>query len=258
MDISHVLHYLNLDESMAQTYVGALTIGSGGATAIAKKAHLQRTAVYSNLEKLAKMGLLMKKRSGKSYEYSAVSPERLNFIMRQRMEEVAKAVPLLNALFQSNDTFRPVTRFYEGIKGIKEVHMEIVTNNVEKKFRVLQSPSILRSTVDDDDFLTLVTTTRMKNDIMQYSLRPYAAYEALAEIPLYLKGEEEWMREIRYLPKTLKPQSIIYIWDEHVAIVSTKGENYALVLTSRDFSQTMKDMFDLLWEGSKTKEDLEG
>lgn len=259
MDISHVLHYLDLDETMSETYMATLALGIANATHIATKAKLQRTAVYTNLEKLVKMGLLQKKNSGKAFIYTAVSPERLNFIMRQRMEEVANAVPLLKALFQSGDNFKPVTRFYEGSDGIKEVHMEIVTNNLEKKFRVLQSPSILRSTVDDENFLQKVTATRIQNSIKQYSLRPMKAYQDLNEDPEYLKGEgERWMREIRYLPAEIDPHSIIYIWDEHVAIVSTKGENYALVLTSRDFSQTMKDMFDFLWIGSKKGSDLEG
>lgn len=255
MDVARVLQYLNLDESMAKTYVAALASGSANASAIARKAELQRTAVYTNLEKLIKQGLLLKKRSGKSFVYMAVSPERLNFIMRQRTEEIAKAVPLLNALFQSNDTFRPVTRFYEGAEGIKEIHMEIVTNNIEKKFRVMQIPSILQDAVGDDVFLEEVTRVRIENDITQYSLRPQSAFAQLENTPDFIRGEGlRWMREIRYLPPSLEPNSIIYIWDENVAIVSTKGENYVLVLTSRDFSQTMKDMFDFLWSASKPKE----
>lgn len=242
------LEYAGFEKTRIQIYIALLSLGKAKASEIAKKAGLQRTAVYDNLEKLHEQGLITIKKEQSGNSYTAVSPERLTYIMRQRAEVVMKSIPVLKALFQRDASFKPVVRFFEGAEQIKEIHREIVAHNEEKFLRVIQTPEIITKVVHDDEFLSVITRLRVENEIRQHSLRPLTALKNRDEFPEHMVSDEpKWLREIRYLPKEIETNSIIYIWDDKIAIVSSEGENYVLVVESKDFTKTVAAIFDFLW-----------
>ena len=57
---------------------------------------------------------------------------------------------------------------------------------------------------------------------------------------------------MRYSPDTIKIPSTIGIWDNKVAVISSKKEGFGFVIESQDYADSMHELYELLWAVSKT------
>ncbi len=54
-------------------------------------------------------------------------------------------------------------------------------------------------------------------------------------------------RHVRYLPPHVFYAAMIMIYDQKVAMISTKEENFGFIIESRQFSNTLSAYFDFMW-----------
>jgi hypothetical protein len=58
---------------------------------------------------------------------------------------------------------------------------------------------------------------------------------------------------LRLAPEDIHIPETIFIYDDKVAVISTRKENFGFVVDSKDFSQSMKGLFSALWQISDSK-----
>jgi hypothetical protein len=96
------------------------------------------------------------------------------------------------------------------------------------------------------------TKRRMQEKVRLKSLRVEKN-----EIKKYTRSiHEKELREAKFLPRELTFRSSMMFWDNKVAFFTTKEEGIAWIVESKVLSETMKQLFELLWSVSRRIETI--
>jgi len=117
---------LGLTAPEARVYLAALELGEASMQELARKAKVKRTTLYHFIDSLVAGQLLVELRKGKRKVFSAVSPQHLLELSKQRMWELERTMPLLRAI-ENRSAKKPHVTFHEGVEGIKEIYSDMLT-----------------------------------------------------------------------------------------------------------------------------------
>ncbi|MBI5622129.1 helix-turn-helix domain-containing protein [Candidatus Falkowbacteria bacterium] len=240
MSTKNILEDLGLTKSKADVYLAALAVGSGSAQEIANRAGLPRTTTHEILQTLVGMSLIGFVTKGRTRIYSAEPPEKLKILLKEKEARLEKALPELSALFNTSG-IRPRVRFYEGEDGIKTVFEDTLT----------VSNKLLRSILSMKDLYEMPG----KDYVNAYTRRRIAAGIKLRVVRSEGKEVEKvWpastrdSRDLHYAPDDMFFPMTVYIYDNKLGLISSKKENFGMIIESPDLYQTMKNMFEVMWQ----------
>jgi len=63
--------------------------------------------------------------------------------------------------------------------------------------------------------------------------------------------QKKYLREIRYTPMEILVGASLSIYDQKVAFITSSKESFGFVIESTEFSQMMKNIFNLVWNMSQ-------
>lgn len=238
-----------LDQKQAKIYIACLELGKSKAPAIAKKAEVKRTTTYGILDELVALGLVSVAQAGKVKYYKAQDPEVILDMIENNRDIVAKAVPGLRDMFLSFHS-KPAIQFFEGREGIKRIYEDTLTNQAKKVLQIVRVKDFI--SYPGSSYAREYTRKRAALGITAYALN-----SSLGDVYDETNGKEsvQWKRHVRYLPPQIFHAAMIMIYDNKVAMVSTKEENFGFIIESKEFSSTLKAYFEFMWKmGSKQAE----
>jgi HTH-type transcriptional regulator, sugar sensing transcriptional regulator len=244
MNIEEILKNVGFKDKKARAYQACLELGQANAQEIAKKADLERTSVYVILESLEKEGLLNTTVKKKTKYFIPAHPHKLVEVLEEKMDLLEKYLPLFVSLYNSSNV-RPKIRFYEDRESIKEILKDTLTCK-EKKIRSVSSAKDLLELLGKD-FMDHHIEKRVKAGIQTISLRPR---EKEPEHWYLSAANKEVLRTVRFLPKNISFDVVCLIYDNKVALVSSKKESFGFTVESKEFSDFMKVVYDLIWQKS--------
>src|SRR3989344_6686744 len=230
-----------LTDKQVDVYVACLEAGPSKVPDIAKLAHLKRTTCYGIVDELVGMGLIQENFRGKRKLYKAQDPRTLLFLAEDKQKRLAAAMPELSELFVTHRV-RPKVTFFEGREGVKKVYddvLECKSKQLKQIVRVRQHNEAV-----GDAFIKEFIRKRIARGIVTRNLHPKSGDLYSDE-----RGREDpkLKRYVRYLPPNVFYAAIIMIYDNKVAMVSTKQENFGFIIESREFSNTLSAYFDFMW-----------
>ncbi len=231
---------LGLDEKEQRFYLAALELGSASVTAVSARADVSRTNGYDLLQRLQKRGLLSQiEGEGGVKQVVAEDPGVLVREWDRTRTMLDDLVPELRSLL-AGPKVRPRIRFYEGIEGIRRAMWE----TLDCKSKVLRGILSMHELLEVpgaawmDDFIA----ERLRRGIQLNVIRSPSR-----ESEHIWPSSHEDLRELRYAPVTMDLGMTMYLYDEKVLYVSSKIENFALVIESPELSALNGAMFDGLW-----------
>jgi len=234
------LESLGLDEKERRFYLAALRLGSASVTEVAALAGVTRTNGYDLLERLERRGLLT--HEGETSATRRVVPEDPGVLVRdweRKRLMLNELVPELRSLY--NDSPRkPRTRIYEGAEGIHRALWETLECRSKLLLGVLSMHELLE--VPGEQWMAGFIAERVKRGIRLNVVRSPSRDTA----SIWPSSEEE-LRELRYAPVDLDLGMTMYINDDKVTYVSSKEENYAMVIESRELAALNRAFFHSLW-----------
>ncbi|MFA5322271.1 MAG: helix-turn-helix domain-containing protein [Smithella sp.] len=248
MKITEQLQKLGFSQNKAKTYLACLELGSAPASTIAQKAGLERTTTYKLLEELASEELIDEDVATKVKTYVARSPKELLQHLQEKQKTADSLIPIL--LEQVHKATRPPRiRFYSGLRGVKQVFEDALT--VEKKVVYTFSP--IQSILDHfgPTYARHYLAQRKKFGITRQALRQLSDKKGIPGTWDLFASDERTAREVRFLPKGIAFQSLIQIYDEKISFISFSEHYYAFIIENKELTDFMKQIFQLLWIGSK-------
>ena len=63
----------------------------------------------------------------------------------------------------------------------------------------------------------------------------------------WIETQKKELREVRLLPEGVSVPGMIFIYDNKVAIIIPEEEGLGFIITSKTFSESLKNIFDALW-----------
>lgn len=240
MHIEKVLNEFGLTKNKGMVYLAALKLGTGTVEDIARAAALPRTTVHEILEHLAGMGLVSFVTKGRARLYVAEHPEKLLSIIKEKERHLQTVLPELSSVFRSTAPW-PQIRFYEGVHGIKNV----LENTLQVKNKLILMISSIKNLyeIPGKDFMDDWVERRIAADIKIKVLR-----SEVNDVAGLWPSSTSCKREVHYAPPDILFPMSVFIYENKVGVISTKKENFGMIIKSDEFSQTLKNFFEVMWQ----------
>lgn len=247
MELIKQLEKFGLNQKQAQVYLACLELGTSSVQKISQLTEIKRTTIYDLLEYLINQGLISRTIKGKKKLFIAENPEVMKETLKRKEQEFDQMLPELKSLHTTTGV-KPKIKYFEGVQGIKSVLEDTLTSN-EK---------LLRSILPMRDFLELVgeeyfddyTLRRIKLGYSLRNIRPESK-EVVKTVEKYKWGtNKEQRREVRFAPKNFHFSMAMYLYDNKVALLSSKKENFGMIIESKEFTYNQLALFKVLWNSS--------
>lgn len=245
-----LLKKLGLSESEIQLYLTLVSYGALTAGDLIKITAAKRPTVYYALRQLQEHGLVHRTGTPGTERFQAESPEKLlNLVtFREReLQELGKELQIIIPLLAT--AHRP----YEGIPGVSFYEGETAMKQAITETLYCRSRHI-DSLAPSDNFFWQVGQNFSANYIQERIARKITTRN-LWEMPLEPKimlHSYAGLSEVRILPKAMhgRFRTTMFLYDDKVMYVSSLKSGYVLVVRSKEHYETMKALYDGLWEHS--------
>lgn len=239
MDLEQAMDQLGIRGKLYSAYVAALELGEATVNQVATRAGLGRTTAYNIIERLQEEGLVnLVDRDDKRF----VVPEDPHVLL-QRLEAkqrtLIELMPQLRSLYNSSRT-KPEIRFYEGEDAVRTVLWDTLT----------AQSKMLRGVLSTSQLLESVGEQQMEEYIQQriaLGIHLQVLRSASQDINTLWPDSDNQLRELRYAPENITLGMTTYVYDDKVVMLSSKREDYGLIIRSKDFADLYAAMFDGLW-----------
>lgn len=240
MEIEQILGQVGLDEREAKVYLATLALGESTVLPISDKANIGRTYCYDILDSLAEKGLITYVEKRGRRRYSATEPKMIKKLLHDKLTQLDDILPDLEGLYQKAP-IRPKVRFFEGREGVEILHEEILKEAKEVWFVGSISDWAKRF----PNYVEYVRKQIAKGIKIRDLVRPGS--EALKYQKFYKKGQQE----MRFLPETAKFNTDNMLWNNKFVMISYGADLYAVSVESAEIAQTMRVIYEILWEKGK-------
>lgn len=250
----NLLHNLGLTDTEAKIYLAGLDYVSIGVGELEKQTQIKRTTVYHALGTLMQKGLTAKVGTGTKFKFTMSAPENINTLLekkindlRNKKKSLEEIIPLLDRQIKKKEMDTKISHF-EGIEGIKLVIEEALYCRSHHWDIIAPAKNFFSEF--DKDYAEYYLRARKSNQVTARSLWEYALPKRV------LTPEEIRERSPRYLPQNMhgKFKSVVIIFDDKIALISSLKEMSAVLIQSKEFHDTFAAIFEGLWEISKDYE----
>jgi len=246
MEISEQLEKYGLDKRKAFVYLACLELGPSSVQNIAAKTAIKRTTIYDILTSLISQGLISQTIKGKKRLFVAESPEMIRELLQKKEQEFEQILPELKSLHFIPGP-KPKIKYYEGIEGVKKVLDDTLTVSNKKLLGILSMVDLFDFM--GEEYMESYVQRRIKKNV---ELRVVRSREKEAEAKRWLTNTKE-LRERRYSPKGIVFSLAQFIYDNKVCLISSKKENFGLIIESEEFAENQKQLFEVLWQAGDIK-----
>lgn len=248
--LKNELENIGLNDKEARIYLACLELGPTNIQNIADKSAIKRSTVYENLENLQTKGLMLVTTKGKRKIYLATEPENLLKTIKEKELLLKEILPELKSINNVGFT-KPKITFFEGKEGLREIYMEALKSSTNTADWISPMKSVLE-TVGTDWMEHYVELKVKKN----YWIRSIHVSDLLIDSYKYEDPAtfQKTLRDVRFSPKGINIPNAIGIYDNKVAILSSRKEGFGFIIESEDYAQSMRELYKLLWDKSQTRE----
>ncbi len=243
-NIINYLKDLGLNEKQAEIYLALVEIGKGTAYAIAKQAKVKWPNTYVILEELRSRGLVLKIPHDKNTVFMAKDPSELFVEQEEKIRNAKRMLPELLARTSRKNT-KAITYLFEGLDGVEKAlkykESSFENNELLAFYAKAEkgSDSIPKMYFDHDKTLAQQKTKIRAFAPTHQSIQSFRKRDKLPE------------RQVIELPiSEFSPNVSVEVGDTFIKIFLHK-EKQALIVENKDFSNLMKQIFEMLWNNKK-------
>lgn len=241
MSIDQVLAQIGLQETEARFYLAALELGEAPVRDIAAKAGISRTNAYDVLARLLEQKLVTQTggSGSKTMMVAAEPPDQLTELLDARRRRLDVLLPELMSL-HNRSSGKPRVRFHQGLEGIQLVLDDTLTARDKKLLGILSMRDLYevpgRAWMDD------LVRRRIEAGVYLRVIR-----SPIKDVPNVWPQSEADLREVRFASPDFVFTMTSYIYDDKVAIISSRRENFAMTIESEEFAMMQRNLFEVLW-----------
>ncbi|HRY82504.1 MAG TPA: helix-turn-helix domain-containing protein [Candidatus Moranbacteria bacterium] len=245
-----ILKDMGLSDLEASVYLASLSLGPASVSKISRNSDVKRTSVYPIINSLKQKGLMNIELRGWKKLYTAESPEKLKFIIDDKLNKLKNGLPDFMAMYnlRGGESF---IKYYEGIAGIKSVY-----------------ESFLRDIQPHDDYLVISDTEEWFNLDPEYFssfLERRAKFNINVRMLLQdkekareLKKKEQGLNfKIKLLPPETKLTTNMVVIPQRILIQQLTPPIIGIVIENKSIIQMNQQLFEIMWKSIKEENNIE-
>lgn len=242
-EVEETLNEIGLATEEIIVYLALLRTGSSLASKAAEETRINRSHVYQLLEKLITKGFVSYViRENRKY-FSAVNPEKIVEIIREREHKLKNILPALLGL-ASVERDKPIVEIFEGKEGIKTILNDIL--KVKREWLAFGSSG------KGQEILSFYAEHwENEREKLKINLRGI-----LDNSESGIKRGKELARrkhtQIRHIHEQYSSPSSTWIYGERMAfVIWSKEHSFAIRIISREIADNFRKHFEVLWKNAK-------
>jgi sugar-specific transcriptional regulator TrmB len=246
-EIIEKLKNTGLTTSESKVYLFLLQYKEAKAGIISKKANILSSHIYNILEKLLEKGIISFKIVNNIKVYRPVNPENLFFIIREKEKQIEKEKKELREFISTLKTIEVKPnkendfKYFEGINGIRSMFSEF-TDILKTNSTVHIASAPIAYEKWNAFLLEYFQGPRMKKNVHQQLIVPISMKK-------YGKEREKLkLLEIKYTK--IEQETEFGVSGDYLYFLSQGEKPYALLIKDKNFANTQKKIFDVLWNNS--------
>lgn len=241
MSIDQVLAQIGLQETEAKFYLAALELGEASVRDIAAKAGISRTNAYDVFARLLEQKLVTQVggAGNKIMLVAAESPDQLTELLDARRRRLDVLLPELMSLHNRSSS-KPRVRFHQGLDGIQLVLDDTLTARDKNLLGILSMRDLYE--VPGRAWMEDLVRRRIEAGVYLRVIR-----SPIKDIPNVWPQSEADLREVRFASPDFVFTMTSYIYDDKVAIISSRRENFAMTIESEEFAIMQRNLFEVFW-----------
>jgi len=244
MEEVEILEEIGLSQSEIKAYIASLEIDSAKNGEIAKKANLNRSNCNEALKRLVEKGLISYVIKANRRYYEATNPNHILELLKEKQKQVEKIIPKLEEKRKLQKKEQEAN-IYESYKGIKSVFEDILNSlKTGEEYLVFGAVAV---PIAFKNYIKHWTERRIKKKI---KLRIIFHEEAESMIKQYKK---ERLTDVKILSKEYVTPAVVNIYANKTATILWTKEPLAFVVKNKDYADSFRQYFNLLWKQAKTK-----
>lgn len=245
-DEEKILRYCGLTQNEIKIFLTLLKSGSTSVGKITEQSGVHRRNVYDALDRLSEKGLVGNAVKDNIKVFEVTSPNRLLDIVRKEKERYFELESKINSvlpkllMIKNLSSEKQDVKIYRGTESRRVIFEDIIQNAKQNMVLGAHSPS--KSSIN---YLRSWHKRRIKAGIKDRLIycRPGSYAKELSSLPL---------TEIRFLPKQIRTQTAINIYENKVAILFWSNDKpISILIDSKKVYEDFKHYFNFLWRISK-------
>jgi urea transport system substrate-binding protein len=259
MTINELLRDIGLSDKEAQMYLTLLRHGTQSTSILARKAGFNRGTGYVILHHLLEKGLAKKSTKGKIQYFSPLDPKNLVSYLEGKKKKLESNKDKVEAMMgqllaiTNPHSAQPKIEFFDGEEGARKV----LESTFKAKEKTLFSFVSLVDLIDfvGVDFFEEYSRKRSASGYSMRSIRTHESDKHAIKLDPRAKHHttnKKEKREVRYAPSDLAFPMTMFMFDSKLAIISSKEENFSVLIESKEFAHMQKKLFELLWASLDT------
>lgn len=247
MELSEVLGKAGLKEKEARVYLALLELGTASVEAISRKAGTKRPTTYLILDDLQSRGMVGVVPQAQKTLYTAESPETLLAETNRKQELLKRFLPNLLALHNARKE-KPQVQLFQGIEGVKRIYQQIYEANEVYFFGTIKE--VARIYPEGlQEFVKRAKTQGLKiRDLLTRSQ---------ADLDYAGRVEKGANYEIRFIRENMDFPSDTALFGDRVVFFSFHPQIFAVVIKSREITQSLKTLYELAWQKGEALQKIE-
>jgi sugar-specific transcriptional regulator TrmB len=228
------LRNLGFSEKEAKIYILLSQEGGLSAPKIAKLLNLERRTVYDTLNSMFQKGKISRIKVQGTNTFSATSPEILKENFLKKISDFKKIIPELKKKKKAD---YPEINILFGINAIKTLANKALKQNGEALL------------AGRGGYLT----EQLKESMHQFKPITKKIKWRMIQTKGYSDPLLNENGKTRFYPKNMKLGAAFAVFSDHLYLLSKHKEIYIIEIIDKDFADTFKNYFELMWSISKEK-----
>ncbi len=237
---TQILEDIGLTNAEIKVYLTLLELGSSTAGPIIEKSNLQSSVAHMTLIKLAAKGFITSIQEGKRHHYQATNPSNIINFINEKKEKFEQLLPEL-LIKQQHAKQKPEVTLYRGIKGIKELLLELLNAGGNEHHTFGSSK---KSLLLGEAWWVQYHKDRAKKRVKAKLLfnESLKKWKAETKYPL---------TEVKYTKQGFEPLTETIIRNDKVGIIIWTDNPIGTLIHQKEAAQSYEQFFQLLWTNQK-------
>ncbi len=240
-----LLQEIGLSPNEAKIYEALLYRGESGVAEISTKANIHRRNVYDALQRLTHKGLVFVVFQKGENRYSAVNPDKLMELLKEKERSLETMLPNLHALYD-DEPAEEAAFIYKGIEGYKNYMRDLVRVGQDTLF--LGAKGLWYSPGIDESFLKDFQQMAKKKKMKYQTIYDPRVPEQLPQALKSIGGE------YKVLPKGYETTGVCDIFGDYVVTFTSESvgnfgeDGVVYVMINKQLADSYRTWFQFMWD----------
>ncbi len=240
---TEALEGLGLTKNEAAVYLTLLDLGKSHISQISEKTRMHRRTIYDCLERLKDRGLVSFVMEGQTRFFTAVNPQKLMDIAKEKEARIEDVLPNLLEMAQKSKTKTEVS-VHKGKEGLKNIMQDIIKSKTKDWYSLTSSGKGIEIL---PFYVPQFHEKRIKAGIVLKIMfgKSNQAKKRAKELKKLKSTEVKYVDTKYVIPISL------WIYNNKVAFMLWESET-AILIENKETADTFKDYFKVLWGYGKS------